>query len=191
MPFFQSNGYIPFARQSLNMSSKDLCNEFPHICNIWMLTLSGPWALFGLRLWIIFNISVFTSFTVDKRLSVRKWSRRGNLLSFLIMEYCFAKNELKSLAFSIKSGINLLLWNNGGIAGILWLFRKTFNRPQYALVLFWIVFNFCVNLKKHFCFELSIRSCNRCCKELKFLRNWLLITYIFAISFVNSAFFIN
>ena len=136
LPFFQSDGNIPFVKQSLNMSSKGLHNESSHSFNIRMLILSWPWALFGLRFWIIFNMSLFTNFTIDKRLSVKKWSRGGSLLSFLIKEHCFAKKELKSSAFSLKSVINLLLWNNGGITGILQLFRKMFNRAQYVLVRF-------------------------------------------------------
>ena len=136
LPFFQSDGNIPFARQSLNISSKGLHNESPHIFNIRMLILSWLWGLFGLRFWMIFNMSLFINFTVDKRLSVSKWSRVGSLLSFLIKERCFAKNELKSLAFSLKLVTNLLLWNHGGITGTLRLFRKTFDRVQYALVLF-------------------------------------------------------
>ena len=136
-----------FARQSLNMSSKGLHSESPHSFNIRMLILSWPWALFGFRLRIIFDMSLFTSFSIDKRWSVRKWSREGSLLSFLIKEHCFAKKELKSSAFCLKSVTNLLFWNNGGITGVLRLFRKIFNRAQYALVRFWIVFNFWVNLK--------------------------------------------
>ena len=96
-----------------------------------MLILSWQWALFGLRFWIIFNMSVFIHFTVDKHLSVRKWSRGGSVLSFLIKEHCFARKELKISAFSLKSVANLLLWNNGRITGILGLFRKIFNRAQW------------------------------------------------------------
>ena len=50
-------------------------------------------------------------------------------------------------------------------------------RSQYALVLFWIVVNFCNNLRKYFCLESSIRSRNRCCKDLKPLRNWILFQF--------------
>ena len=133
------------------------------------MTMSFIWVItICVRFWIIFNVSVFTNFTVDKQFSVWKWSRGRSLLSFLIIEQCFAKKELKSSGFSLKSVTNLLLWNNGGITGILQLFRKNFNRPQYALVIFWIIFNFCVNLKKYFYFESWIRSRNRCCKEHKF-----------------------
>ena len=149
-----------------------------HIFSTSLLILSSPWALFGLRFWMIFNISLLTNFTINKRLSVRKWSQGGSLLPFLIKEHCFEKKELKSSAFSLKSLTNLLLWNNVGITGILRLFRNIFNRAQYALVFFCIVFNFCVNLKKYFYFESSIRSRNRCCKELKFLRNWLLPIFL-------------
>ena len=145
-----------------------------HSFNIRMLMLLWPWALFRLKFWIIFNMSLFANFTIDKSLSVRKWNRGRSLLSFLIKEHCFAKKELKSSAFSLKSVINLLLWNNGGTTGILRLFRKLFIRAQYALVLFWIVVNFCDNLKKYFCLESSIRSCNSCCKDIRLLRNWLL-----------------
>ena len=130
----------------LNLNSKDLHIELPHILNIRMLILSSSWALFGLRFWIIFNMSVFTNFTINKRLSVRKGSRGGSLLSFFIKEHFFAEKEIKSSAFSLKSETNLLLWNNGGITGVLRLFKKKFNWNQYIFVLFWKVFNFCDNL---------------------------------------------
>ena len=137
-----------FARQSLNMSSKGLHSESPHSFKIRLLILSWPWALFGFRLMIIFNMSsLFTNFSIDKAWSVRKWSREGSLLSFLVKEHCFVKNELKSSAFCLKLVTNLLLWNNGGITGVLRLFRKIFNRAQYALAPFWIMFNFWVNLR--------------------------------------------
>ena len=57
LPFLQSDGNISFARKLLKMSSKGLYNEFPHIFNIRMLILSWPWALLGLRFWIIFDMS--------------------------------------------------------------------------------------------------------------------------------------
>ena len=136
LPFFKSDGNIPFAWKLLNMNSKGLHNESLHGFNIQMLILSLTWALFGLRLWIIFNISLFTNFTIDKRLSVWKWSRGRHLLSFLIKENCFAKKELKSSAFSLKSLTNLLWWNNGEMTGNLRLFRKIFNRAQCGLVFF-------------------------------------------------------
>ena len=40
-------------------------NEPLHIFNIRMLIFSWAWALFGLGFWIIFNMSVFTDFTVN------------------------------------------------------------------------------------------------------------------------------
>ena len=128
MPFFQPDGNIPFAGELLNMSSKVLLNEFLHILNIWMRILSWSCALFGLRFWIIFNISVFTNFTNDTHLSVRRVRRRRSLLSFFIKENCFAKMELKCLAFLLKLVTNVLLWNDGGITSILRLFSKIFNR---------------------------------------------------------------
>ena len=110
LPFFQSDGNIPFARQSLNMSSKDLHINFPHIFNTRMLILSWPRVLFELRFWIIFNMSVFTNFTVDKHFSVRKWSR-GEFTVTLIKEHCFAKKEhcvksvqIRSFLWSVFSG---------------------------------------------------------------------------------------
>ena len=48
-------------------------------------------------------------------------------------EHCFAKKELKSSAFSLKSVTKLFSWNNGGIRGIFLLFKKRFNRDQYVL----------------------------------------------------------
>ena len=53
-------------------------------------------------------------------------SRRGSLVAFSIKEHCFAKKEFKNSAFSLKSVTNLLLQNNGGITGILQLFRNIF-----------------------------------------------------------------
>ena len=56
-----------------------------------------------------------------------------SLLLFFIKEHCFAKNALKSLAFSLKPVTNLFSWNNGRIRGTFLLFKKRFNRDQFVL----------------------------------------------------------
>ena len=55
-----------------------------------------------------------------------------SLLLFFIKEHCFAKNALKSLAFSLKPVTNLFSWNNGRIRGTFLLFKKRFNRDQFV-----------------------------------------------------------
>ena len=56
-----------------------------------------------------------------------------SLLLFFIKEHRFAKNALKSLAFSLKPVTNLLSWNNSRIRGTFLLFKKRFNRDQFVL----------------------------------------------------------
>ena len=80
-PFFDSDGNIPFSKQSLKMSPTGLHIDILQIGNIRMLILSSPGAVFGSRFSIIFNMSVFENFTVDKRSYVKEWSPRGSLLS--------------------------------------------------------------------------------------------------------------
>lgn len=48
-------------------------------------------------------MSVIENLTVDKYLSVKKWNLEGSLISFFIKEPCFAKKDLKSPAFFLKS----------------------------------------------------------------------------------------
>ena len=80
-PFFRSDGNIPFSKQSLKMSPNGLHIDILQIGIIRMLILSWPGSLFGSRFSIIFNMSVFENFTVDKRSYVKKWSPGGSLLS--------------------------------------------------------------------------------------------------------------
>ena len=95
-----------------------------------MLMLSWPFALFGSKLWIILAISSWEKLTEDKRLSSNNEVAMGVCC-------CYAKNPLKSSAFSLKSVKNFSSWNNDGIRGIFLLFKKWLNRHQHALELLW------------------------------------------------------
>ena len=60
----------------------------------------------------------------DKDLSVRLSQLVGSTLIFLISEYCLAKRELNSSAFSLKSVINLFSRKIGGIQGTFLLLKN-------------------------------------------------------------------
>ena len=85
--------------------------DLSHTLSIWILTISSPWALFEQASGNIFNISIEKSIFVSD-LSVIKGESDGNVPSLSINEYCFAKKELKSLLFPLKSVISLLSWKN-------------------------------------------------------------------------------
>ena len=101
-----------------------------HILSICILILSWPWALFELGLKLIFSILSALKLIVRNLSSVTYLEFVGRLLQFFNKEHWLQKKELKSSAFSLKSVIKGLLWNNGGISGIFLLFRKIFNKDQ-------------------------------------------------------------
>ena len=65
--------------------------------------LSWPWALFGLRLTIIFSILLVVKLIVRNLLSVTYLRFVGSLLQFFNKEHWLENKELKSSAFSLKS----------------------------------------------------------------------------------------
>ena len=67
---------------------------------------------------IMFLISSTKKSTSESDLSVIKGKSDGKILPLAINGHCFAKKELKIPLFSLKSVINLLSWESGGIQGI-------------------------------------------------------------------------
>ena len=130
MPFFHSDGNTPVVRACLKINSRGLQMVLPHILSIRILMLSWPWALFGLRLTIIFSILLVVKLIVRNLLSVTYLRFVGSLLQFFNKEHWLEKKELKSSAFSLKSVIKQFSWNNGGIRGIFLMFKTTFNKDQ-------------------------------------------------------------
>ena len=65
------------------------------------------------------------------------YSSSSSLL-LLIKEHCFAKKELKSSAFFLKSVTYSFPWKRGGMSGIFLLFKNLFNNAQQAFVFFCI-----------------------------------------------------
>ena len=84
------------------------------------------------RFGITFAILSWEKLTKDKRLSVKYWICKANLLLLLIKEHCVAKWELKSSSFSLKPVTNLFSWNESGTRGIFSLFKRRINRDQYT-----------------------------------------------------------
>ena len=68
--FFHSEGNTPVKRACLKIISNDTQIESPQIFSMCILMLSWPWALFEVRLWMVFPISLAVNVTVDSRLSV-------------------------------------------------------------------------------------------------------------------------
>ena len=61
---------------------------------------------------------------------------RGKLAAIVYYRALLGKKkELKSSAFPLKSVINLLSWNKGGIHGIFLSFRHLFKIDQYVFAL--------------------------------------------------------
>ena len=67
--------------------------------------LLGPWALFGLRLTIIFSILSVVKLIVRNLSSVTYLRFVGSLLQFFNKDHRLEKKELKSSVFSLKSVI--------------------------------------------------------------------------------------
>ena len=76
-----------------------------HILSVRILMLSWPWALFGLRLPIIFSLLSVVKLIVRNLLSVTYLRLLGSLLQVFNKEHWLEKKELKSSAFSKKSVI--------------------------------------------------------------------------------------
>ena len=120
MPFFHSDGNTVVVRACLKISSRGLKMVSPHIVSMRMLMLSWSWALFGLKLTIIFSIWPTVKLIVHNLLSVKYLRFVRSLLQFVNKEHWLKRKELKSSVFSLKSVIKRFSWNNGGISGIFY-----------------------------------------------------------------------
>ena len=59
----------------------------------------------------------------------------GIVLLFYINEHCLERRSLRTLHFSLKLDMKLLLWNRSGITGILLLFNVFFSKDHWHLEL--------------------------------------------------------
>ena len=121
---------FPFSKHDQKIMPSDLQIDSSQNFNIWILIISWPWALLGLRFLIIFKISYAKNSTDRNDLHVFLRRTEGSLLLLLTREYCFEKKSLRSSAFSWKSMMSLPLCRRGGIQGIFLLFRNVFNIDQ-------------------------------------------------------------
>ena len=104
--FFQSEGNLPYFRQSLKIIDSGLHIESP--CNfiIWILSISWLWALFGSNLFIIFLtfllMPLVGKLTVLSDLSVSFARLLGKTLLLFNRVHWFSKKVLKGSAFSFN-----------------------------------------------------------------------------------------
>ena len=93
-------GNFPFSRRDLKISSKGFKIEPRQIFNMRILIMSKPWALFGLRVLMIFAISSLVNEIVERRLFVLLKKLVGSLLVFSTSVHWLAKKSLKISVFS-------------------------------------------------------------------------------------------
>ena len=96
-----------FSKHDRKIIPSGLQIDSSKIFNIWILIISGPWALFQLRFLIIFKISYVENSTDESDLHVFLVRNEESLLLLLTRENCFVKKSLKSSAFFLKPMINL------------------------------------------------------------------------------------
>ena len=94
----------------------------PHSCNVQMLIISWPWALFECWLLIIWRMSVSENPQKVKVCYLSNFNLDGNVLLFGMREHWLAKKELKISLFSLKLVTYLLLWKIGGMHGTFFSF---------------------------------------------------------------------
>ena len=107
-------GNFSFCKHGWKIVPRGLEIDPSQICNIQVLKISWPWALFGLMSLIIFKISYVENSTVKSDWHLFELRTEEILLLLLTREHCFVKNSLKSSIFSLKSMTNLPLckrWN--------------------------------------------------------------------------------
>ena len=109
--FFHSNGKELVSIHWLKIKFKGLQIDLQQIFIMRILILWWPWAFFRSKFCVIFSKSSLEKFRVSKHFSVVKWRLRGSSLLLLIKEHCFAKKELKSSAFSLKSITYSFSWS--------------------------------------------------------------------------------
>ena len=140
---FTLGGEHLFSMLDLKMIPRHLHMCLPNICNMRMLSLLCPCALFGLK--FSKHFSMFCSkVTFDQDLSAFRKIIDGILLLFFIEEHCLAKKEFNNSALSLKSVINPLSQKNGRIHGIF-LFKKDLMIDQYVLGLVDLYIDFLIH----------------------------------------------
>ena len=124
--FFMDNILLfPFSRKLsvfytiLKYKSSCLQVDLPHGFNMWMLNMSWPWAVLGLRFWITSESNCW-----NRLLSVFLQRFKGSSLELFIREHCLAERQLNNSAFFLKSARYLFWWNKGGIRWIFLLFNN-------------------------------------------------------------------
>ena len=100
--------------------------DSPHNFSMWMLSVSGPWDLFGSRFLIIFSMALISKVMEDKDSFDFCGHSDGILLSLIKGVHYLEKSEFKISAFCLKFVIYLLSWKIGGITGIFLLFKNFF-----------------------------------------------------------------
>ena len=126
---------MPLSMESWKIKRRGLQMELSQIFNMRMLIISWPWDLFGSSLLIIFSIFSSVRVIEDSDLLVYRCTLVGSLLPVSNNVHYFAKNELKSSAFSLKLVTYLFSCKIGGMHGIFLFVRKPFKMLQYALTL--------------------------------------------------------
>ena len=122
MAFFHCDANFSFSKYDRKIIPSGFQIDSSQIFNIRILVILWPGVLCGLSFLIIFKISYVKISTDESDLYVFLVRNKGSLLLLLTREHCFVKKSLKSPAFSLKSIINLLLYN-----------RKVFNIDQYNI----------------------------------------------------------
>ena len=131
LAFFHSQGNFPFSEHGWKIIFQSLKIDWSQIFNIRILIILWQWALLWVKISIFFKISYVENSSDESDLPVFLVRAKGNLLLLLAREHCFVKKSLKNPVFSLKSMINLQLYNRGEMQGICLLFRKVLNIDQY------------------------------------------------------------
>ena len=128
--FYQPWGNWNFSMQDLNFFSKCFEMDSQQILTITILIISWWWAWLGSGSRIILAISWLLNDFDEITFSVLFENVEGTLLERFIKEHCSAKKELNISTFSFKSVIHLFCWLEGGIQGIVLLFKNIFKVDQ-------------------------------------------------------------
>ena len=129
-PFFYSSRNIPHFKEFLNILKRGSIIASPDTFNMRILIISWPWALLGSSLQMIHLISSFVNSMFDRYWSVMVLVDEGRTLLFSITEHCFAKKQLKKLAFLWKYVTSLLSRRISRIQGTF----QSFNIMQWSII---------------------------------------------------------
>ena len=101
-----------------------------------------------MRFYLSLSFELFWQYRLERGLQKINDCQSNIVYVFRDCSYCLLgntvlkkKNALKSLAFSKKLVTNLFSSSSGGIKGILLLFKKHFNKNQYAVEFLWRLFS--------------------------------------------------